>query len=270
MISIFAWYGYDLSLREHLRLIKAAGFDAVALWWSEEPTFASYPGKEYFEQLLHARQMRLEIENIHAPYWEANHLWEDNAAGQSVFDYFLKCVDDCAAYEIPTMVMHASCGEAPLVSETGLRRFAALIDRAERQGVNIALENMRRGGQIEQAALLLERFDSKRFGLCFDSGHHNCRLLRIPEADLLSRFGHRLMALHLHDNQGELSGANKVDQHRLPFDGTIDWPAQMRAIAETGYKGPTALEVNNMGYEALPPEEFLALAYERARRLEAL
>ena len=270
MTSIFAWYGYELPLREHLRLIKAAGFDSVMLWWSEEPTFASYPGKEYLAQPEYARDIGLGIENIHAPYWEANGLWEDTAAGQAAFDYFLKCIDDCAVLEIPAMVMHASCGEAPPESEIGLRRFALLIERAEQKGVNIALENMRRASQIEQAGALLERFDSPRFGLCYDAGHYNCRLLRTPEADFLSRFGHRLMALHLHDNEGEIAGNNNVDQHRLPFDGTIDWPVQMRLIAETGYNGATALEINNMGYEALPPQEFLNQAYERAVKLDQL
>ncbi|MCL1888300.1 MAG: sugar phosphate isomerase/epimerase, partial [Kiritimatiellaeota bacterium] len=110
--------------------------------------------------------------------------------------------------------------------------------------------------------------DSPRLGFCFDNGHHNAR---DPQtADLFARFGHRLMALHLHDNEGYLTGAGEEDQHRLPFDGTTDWPARMRAIAATGYNGPTSLEVVHDGDHEKSPSEFLALAFERAARLEAL
>lgn len=80
----------------------------------------------------------------------------------------------------------------------------------------------------------------------------------------MSRYGSRLMALHLHDNDGS------SDQHCLPFDGTVDWQKVMKNISQTGYQGAVALEVNNTGYEDRHPEEFLHLAYERAKRLEAI
>lgn len=34
-LSIFAWFGYALPLAESLGKIRAAGFDAVLLWWSD-------------------------------------------------------------------------------------------------------------------------------------------------------------------------------------------------------------------------------------------
>ena len=266
MLSIFSWFGYrKLTHTEEFRLIKQAGFDCVLLWWDDD-----FDGPAFRLQPELARREGLFVENVHANFGRANHLWEDTLEGQGVCEYYLQCLEDCAAFEIPAIVMHASYGEAPPASEIGLRRFARLIEHAERNNVNIALENMRRASQIKEAAFLLERFDSPRLGMCFDSGHHHARLLRTQDADLLARFGHRLMALHLHDNHGTITESNSADEHLLPFDGTIDWPDQMRKIAETGYRGPTTLEVENGGYENVPPEEFLALAYERAKRLEAL
>ena len=47
------------------------------------------------------------------------------------------------------------------------------------------------------------------------------------------------MALHIHDYNG-----NSI--HRLPFDGTIDWPVAMKKNAETGYFGPTVIEAMNL------------------------
>ena len=72
------------------------------------------------------------------------------------------------------------------------------------------------------------------------------------------------MALHLHDNNGSFA------QHGLPFDGTTDWPATMRKIAEMGYSGTTAIEAMNWDYEDLSAEEFLQKAFKQAKRLEAL
>lgn len=77
-------------------------------------------------------------------------------------------------------------------------------------------------------------------------------------------YGDRLMALHLHDNGG------KIGQHQLPFDGKIDWQFVMGKIASTGYKGATALEPINWGYENLTIEEFLGKAYESAKLLDKM
>lgn len=260
MLSIFNWFGYrELTHAGGFRLIKQAGFEGVLLWWD----FAEC-GEDYRLQPALARQAGLWIENIHTQFNGIHHIWEDNAAGQAVFEYYLRCVDDCAAFEIPAMVMHAHKRGVPPPPEPrlGLDRFKRIVDRAGQKGINVAMENQRSAWQMALAARLLEELPSQRFGFCLDSGHHHAR--EVPEIDFLTRFGHRLMALHLHDND------STDDQHLLPFDGTVDWPAQMRGIAETGYQGPTTLEVVNEGYQDKTPEEFLALAYERAKRLEQL
>jgi len=78
------------------------------------------------------------------------------------------------------------------------------------------------------------------------------------------------MMLHLHDNNGYITGAGEEDQYLLPLDGTIDWKETMRGIYNAGYRGAVALEVTNLGYERLNAGEFLQIAYERAKRLEKL
>jgi len=107
---------------------------------------------------------------------------------------------------------------------------------------------------------ILERFDSPNLGMTYDSGHGN---VYPPGMTMLARFGHRLKALHLHDNDGT------GDQHLLPFDGTVDWPALMKIVRDKGYRGATTLELGS-AYKELTPEAFLARAYACAARLEAL
>lgn len=171
----------------------------------------------------------------------------------------LQCVADCAAYEISTMIVHLSSGnDAPPMNLFGLDRIKRITEKAEKHGIKIALENLRNS---EGLAYTLGRFDSQNLGFCYDSGHHHCRN---PKEDLLTKYGSRLMALHLHDNNGI------EDQHLLPFDGTIDWNKTMQKICTTDYSGPIALEVANHGYENLPAEEFLSTAFEKARKLETM
>ena len=41
-----------------------------------------------------------------------------------------------------------------------------------------------------------------------------------------------LVTVHAHDNQG------RDDQHRLPYSGSVDWPATLMALWKTGFTGP--------------------------------
>ena len=97
---------------------------------------------------------------------------------------------------------------------------------------------------------------------CYDSGHHFGWGKGEP---YLERYGSRLAALHLHDNDGTR------DQHLLPFDGAVDWPALMARLAATGYDGALTLEVQAFGrYErAMSASAFLERAHAALERLYA-
>jgi len=260
MLSIHDYTGHELPYAERYRLIAQAGFDAVLMWYGDDY------GAEFREtnRPAQARSQGLFIENVHAPFDEVNHLWEDTPDSQRVFAGYLQCLEDCARYEIPTVVMHADRSpEPPPTSEIGLARWTKLVAQAEQFGVNIAIENMRFAPQIDKTELLLEHFNSPRLGFCFDSGHWQARRRNF---DWLDRWPGRLMALHLHDNDHE------NDLHLLPFDGTVDWLPLMRQIANTGYAGPTTLEVarKTSDYEHMTVEEYLAQAHACAMKLDQL
>ncbi len=252
MLAVYDWFGYALPIEERYRLIKEAGFDGVLMWWSD-----GFGRGAYREGPRLARDAGLRIENIHAPIQTQDDLWLDTADGDALGALYLQCVSDCAEFGIPTMVVHLPGDEHPH-SERGLARIRRIAERAERLGVNVALENLR---NLDNLAYVLERVDSPRVGFCYDVCHH--RNVQ-PSADLLSLYGSRLMALHLHDNGGARG------MHNLPFDGDVAWPAVMARIARTGYAGATALEPMNWSYLDLSPEAFLRRAAERAQRLDAL
>ena len=257
MIGIYDCFGYgtgyEVSFEERYKLIKNAGFDCVMLWWSDK--FGR--GMGYQKDVRYARKAGLHIENIHTPVHEQNCLSLDNLDGDSVFQSYLQCVKDCFEYNIPTMVIHLPNDESP-INNLGIKRLEKIISEAEKLDVKIAFENL---CNIQNLELVLGVFHSKNAGFCYDSCHH---MNYAPKDDLLKRYGKRLMALHLQDNGG------KHNQHQLPFDGNINWVNIMKAIALTGYQGATTLEPMNWDYENLSIQQFLNLAYKKAKKIDEM
>ena len=260
MLTIYEDFGYKLSSSELYSAVKQAGFDGITLFWRE-----SFSDAKYAPPLM-ASNAELYVENIHMPFnVDPNDLWRDSLNGKDITNCFLQWVEDCGRFKIPTLVVHLSYGyDVPNINETGLNRVLRIIDAAEKHNVNIAFEN---GHTIDAVDFILKHTDSQRAGFCYDSGHHNCYT---PNDDLLSKFGARLLALHLHDNQGYINGTQSEDQHLLPYDGIVNWPTIMKKIAGHGYSESISLEVMNRGYEDLSAEEFLCLAYERANKLMSI
>ncbi len=255
-LSIFAWFGYELKLEESFRRIRSAGFDQVLLWWGEFE--GDIPLREQPEA---ARRLGLEVENAHAPFEGCNDLWRPEADGERYARELIGCIQGCAETGIPVLVVHLTdLADPPPWTLCGLERLKPVIEEAEKRGITLAFENLRHAPQLRA---VLESFDSPRVGYCYDSGHHHgwCK-----EEPFLERYGHRLAALHLHDNDGVR------DLHHLPFDGNIDWKKITRELRETGYSGSVALEVQAFtGYEdRMTAEEYLDRAVRSAARVRDL
>lgn len=257
MIGIYDCFGYggsfDVSFKERYRLIKLAGFDCVMLWWSDK--FGR--GTGYQEDVRLAQKAGLKIDNMHTPVHEQNCLSLDNLDGESVYQTYQQCVEDCVSFNISTMVIHLPNDKYP-VNELGMKRLEKIVHKAEDKEIQIAFENLQ---NLNNLNIVLDTFQSNYVGFCYDSCHHQNYA---PDIDLLNKYGNRLMALHLQDNGG------KHNQHQLPFDGNIDWEDVMKKITLTGYRGATTLEPMNWDYENLSIQEFLHRAYQKAKRLDNL
>lgn len=251
MISIYDWFGYNVPIEDRYKYIKAAGFNGVLLWWSSD--FGR--GEEYKKGAQLARDSGLIVENIHTPILQQDNLFLDNLDGENIFECYMQCIRDCADYEIPTMVVHLPDNQYPM-NEIGMERVKRMIVKAEDLNVNIAMENLR---NLRNVTMVLDSMFSPNLGFCYDCCHH---ANYSADYDLLKRYGHRLKAIHLHDNGGNMN------QHQLPFDGHINWEVVVKKIAGTGYQGAIALEPMNWEYEDIGIEEFLRRAFEKAIRLE--
>jgi len=247
--TIVDYFGYDLSPIERMRAISEAGFDGVILLW------ADYFDADYRRFPEYADKYGLFVENTHAPYRGANSLWKDTLIGAAYTESLIGCIEDCAAYGIPTMAVHPANGKFEIPDITvGIERMKQITEAAEKHGVNVALENM----ECPQfLSYIFARIDSPRIGFCYDSGHHNHYTKNL---DLLGMYGDRLMALHLHDNDGN------ADSHRIPREGNINWKDLADRLNALGYEGCVSLEAQNGGFEHITdPVEFLRIALERAK-----
>ena len=113
-----------------------------------------------------------------------------------------------------------------------------LVPEAEKLGIILALENsFERSNAPEEVLHYISRFNSKYFGVCYDSGH--AKLMEYFEGkeyskyfggvthawpdkvdycnDALDQLLPHIVTCHLHDNNGY------GDDHAMPFDGITDW-----------------------------------------------
>jgi len=255
--TIVDYFGYNLPSQKRFKLIKEAGFNGISglLWQNDfDSDYQLFP--------KYADDNDLFIETIHAPYNGVNDIWIDNEVGHNFMERIIKLVSVCSLYKIPTLVLHPEHknknkhSELPDNFNIGLDRIKKMIEEAERLNINIAIENMCRPEYLD---VIFSNIKSKRLGFCFDSGHWN---IFMPYIDLLSLYGDKLMALHLHDNDG------KEDWHALPLSGNINWNDIAKILRGIKYNGAISLEVGNKTLEHISePGDFLKIAYERLRKI---
>ena len=247
-LGVFAWFGYRLHMIRRAELIKRAGFAVTALWWGDEE-------KENTGSLHDlppiVRNEGLSIDNIHAPFANSNLLWSlDSTIRQNIFDEHLAWLDDCARHEIGKMIIHLTTGpNPPKPNSRGLEVVKQIAKTAEELGIVIAVENTRSNEHID---FVLSEIDSPNLTFCYDSSHDF--LWNTNPAEILAKWGNRLAATHLSNNDGA------EDRHWPIHQGVIDWQKITQNFPKKTYSGAIMLEIlPNDSAEA--PGEFLKSAY---------
>jgi len=78
--------------------------------------------------------------------------------------------------------------------------------------------------------------------------------------DAIETVSEHFVSAHVHDNRG------RTDDHLVPFEGTIDWPAALTAVLKVGYDGTLLVEIAAHG----SPKNTLRKAQQARRRMEGL
>ena len=94
---------------------------------------------------------------------------------------------------------------------------------------------------------MIERdFEGSSVGICLDFGHAH---LAGDVADEIEVSAEHLVTTHVHDNRG------REDDHLVPYQGTINWPAALMTMQKIGYEGTYLMELANTGSTTAVLEE---------------
>ena len=266
--------GIDTPISEQIRILKRVGFEAFATLHSSNANYDEYRRI--------ADECGMVYEYIHAPFANAARMWEDGA--EEFVNELIACVDICAKYRVPKMVVHAYIGFEPksVIPEPrrsiGIKNYRTVCEYARDLGVKVAIENTE--GEEYLEALMTELADLDNVGFCWDTGHQMCYNF---DRDMAALYGDRLLVTHLNDNLGVRDASGEItwidDLHLLPFDGIGDFDLIARRIAESAPLEILMFELNknnrpdrlcNERYVKMSTEEYFTEAYIRACRVATL
>ncbi len=243
----------------YLRRIGQAGFSHVH-WCHQWNTDFVYVDCEIRQVADWLGGFGLRVSDLHASHGQEKD-WGSAAEYQRLagVELIKNRIEMTARLGADVVILHLPAGlgrgEGDQAGWSRLRRsLDALEPYARACQVRIAIEN----GDFEAIGRVLAAYDPEFLGLCYDSGHGN---MVADGLDRLDSLKHRLISIHLHDNDGA------SDQHKLPFTGTVDWSRLARIIAESSYTKCVSLETT-MGKTGIDDEDtFLARAFEAGTRL---
>lgn len=188
-----------------------------------------------------AEKLKALGEELGAQYVQAHSPSGNPHLSKAHYDEYLwktkRSIEVCGILGIPNIVVHS--GFRPGMTkkeyhEESGRFFQELFPLMEKFQVNVLCEN---GKKVEDHYNLysgqemrdfIEHVNHPLFHGCWDTGHAN---MNGPQYNDIVAVGKDLYALHINDNRGEL------DEHIIPFFGTINMDEVMSALADIDYKG---------------------------------
>ena len=239
--------------------IANTGFDNF-FTYGNLPDFISHLAKK-------ADEKGMCYEALHAPMDGINDLWLPGDNGEHTVALLEQSVDLADQNGIKKIIMHVSSKEnCPHVTDIGLLRFDRIVNYAANKNIVIAIENQRKLGNI---ATILEIYGKdSNVAFCWDVGHEKCFAYG---REYMPLFGDKCVLTHIHDNGCQYN----VDEHLLPFDGSIDFRRTAEILHNSDYKGTLMLEIDlphegSDKYANLTMEQFVSKAYAAINRLRII
>lgn len=162
-------------------------------------------------------------------------------------DYLFRSIECTAEAGGEICVIHP-CNN--LSAEKNAEMYQKLLPFAKTCGVKIATENMWNRApdrSIVPAACSAPDDFCKHIDIlgnddlvaCLDIGHAEMVGLNTSAVEMIHALGHRLQALHIHDNDFD------HDSHQIPFSMKIDFEPVVKALKDIGYAGWFTLEADS-------------------------
>jgi sugar phosphate isomerase/epimerase len=260
--------------REHLVEIAAHGFECVEIF-ATRSHFDYRDGAAVRALAEWLDDTRLTLHSVHAPVTASfvNGQWgEAFSTAVENADQRRKTLAEAeaalaVAQTIPFRCLVAHLGVPDVMKpgvgdnnrESARRSIDALYEMTERAGVVLALEVIPNQLSTPEAlvALLENDLDGMKVGVCMDVGHAH---IMDDVGDAIECCSGHIVTTHLHDNR------KKSDDHLVPGEGNIDWPATLMSLQKVGYDGVWVFEVANTS----SPQAVLEKAEKARRKFESL
>jgi sugar phosphate isomerase/epimerase len=250
--GISTYLHFDRRLeRDHLAAIAARGFDAVELFGLRSHLDYRDPAavRDLASWLAHTG---LRLHSVHAPIAERadGGAWgpplstasADREQRARAVAEAVAVLELAKAIPFEHLVVHLgvpdelAAGPGDNSPEAARRSVEEIHAVAAGLGVRLALEVIPNRLTTAEALvrLLDDELELAEAGVCLDFGHAHMGGDLVDAIEALS--GH-IDTTHVHDNDG------RRDDHLMPFDGSIDWPAALVSMQKVGYEGRYVFEL---------------------------
>ena len=261
-----------------VEMCAKAGFDAWDFsmfemcginWKTRQPIFKDNPmaGPNYLAFARELKQIGLDngivCNQSHAPF---------PVDVPAIRGYLKRAIECTAEAGGEICVIHPDNDKT---AEENAEMYADLLPFARGCGVKIATENMwnwdRARNESSFAACATAEDFIKHIDLlnddylvaCLDVGHAEMRGSGEGAAHMIRALGHRVQALHIHDND------RWHDSHQLPFSMQVDFAPIVKALKDVNYPGYFTLEAGSTleGYDKEHVFDGLVAMRNSARKL---
>jgi sugar phosphate isomerase/epimerase len=184
---------------------------------------------KFLADILH--QNKLEI-SLHGPFMDLSPGGVDRKIKEVTLDRLTKVMELACYLKPKTIVFHPGYekwkfdGNVKLWLESSLQTWRPLVERAEKIGLVLAIENVFEETP-DSIQNLLEEIDSPYLRFCFDTGHHHV-FSKAPLSIWLGALGRYLIEVHLHDNHKEMDEHLPVGEGGFDFKGFFNLLSQFK------------------------------------------
>lgn len=233
-----------------LELAARSGAEGVEVFAARQ--HFDYTNREEVAELAEwFRSNSLQAFSMHAPLYPDREMGRAGAPGVNVLhpeksrridamDEIKRALESAEHIPFRNLIVHLGERDdtwSPRTIEFALTALEHLGAFARPLGVRLLVENLLSEPTTpEHLSLILEMGHLDSVGVCLDLGHAN---ITVGTVEAISTLGNRIASVHVHDNHGA------KDEHLWPGDGTIDWPATVKALKALSSSPATVLEISS-------------------------
>lgn len=221
-------------------MVKMCGYD----WKTQQAVIGDHPlsGNEYLKFARKLKQIGLDngivCNQSHAPF---------PASCKEIRSYFKRAIECTKEAGGNICIIHPDNNKT---AEENAQMYLELLPFAKEHNVKIATENMWNWNSEKNEASFascatpesfckhLDLVNDDFLVACLDIGHAEMKGLGTSAVEMINALGHKIEALHIHDND------KWHDSHQIPFSMNIDFTGIVKALKHIGYSGYLTLEAD--------------------------